>query len=74
MNRLAAALAAGAVSAGGLFIGATAVAGPAGADPWKCESCGYPFPKLPEPDDVPVVHLPGVGNLIPWGHLPEGWH
>jgi hypothetical protein len=80
MNRIAAAVVAGALSVSALVIGATAVAGTAGADPWKCESCGYPFPKIPGPDDVPFVEVsgwgqvPGAGNLIPWGHLPEGWH
>lgn len=67
-------MAAVAVAAGSLFAGAAATAGVAGADPWKCESCGFPFPKVP--DEVGWGHIPGPGwgNQIPWGHLPEGWH
>lgn len=72
-------IAAGAIGVSALFVGATAAATTAGADPWKCESCGYPFPKVPGPGDIPYVqNAPGWGNvpgtLIPWGHLPEGWH
>ncbi|MGV0742438.1 hypothetical protein [Mycolicibacterium sp. XJ870] len=75
MNRMTIAVAAGAVTLSALFVGATAAAGTADADPWKCESCGFPFPKIPGPGDIP--HWgggPGWGNMVPWGHLPEGWH
>ncbi|KUH79911.1 MULTISPECIES: hypothetical protein [unclassified Mycobacterium] len=75
IKRIAGVTALAGAIAGSLFTGATVAAGTAGADPWKCESCGYPFPKIPGPGDIPYWNdVPGWGNAIPWGHLPEGWH
>lgn len=81
LKRIAGSAAVAAAVGGSLFAGATALASGAGADPWKCESCGFPFPVPNPPGDwnvgVPAGHLPPPGEVrgpyppwIPPGHLP----